>query len=61
LIEGSFVANCRHHPAHARREFRVLDVEIDVHRQLALVAMLTPVERAETLGCTHGGQHRLRA
>jgi hypothetical protein len=61
LIEGSFVADRRHHPAHARREFRVLDVEIDIHWKLALVAKLTPVVGAETLGGTHGGQHRLRA
>jgi len=58
-IEGSFMAHGGQHTADPRGEFRVLDVEIDIHGKLALMAMLTEVIRAQALGFTDSGQHGL--
>jgi len=57
LLEGNFVADRRQHAAHAGGELRVLDVEFDIDRKLATMAVLTQVVRAQTLGLSHPREH----
>jgi len=45
MVEGRLLADRRLHAAHARREFRVLDVQFDVGGKLASMAV-----RAQVVG-----------
>jgi len=44
------MADRSHHPAHPGREFRVLDVEFNIHRKLTMMAAFTKIIGARTLG-----------
>jgi hypothetical protein len=46
LLEGSFMTYVGQHPSNPGQSLRGLYVQIDIHRKLAVMAMLTPVERA---------------
>jgi hypothetical protein len=39
VIEGCLLAHHRLHAAYARREFRILDIQFDIHRKLADAAV----------------------
>jgi hypothetical protein len=46
LLEGSFMTYGGQHRSNPGRELRALYVQIDIHRKLAVMAMLTQVVRA---------------
>src|SRR5262249_33019522 len=60
LIERTFLADRSQHAAHAGREFRVLYIQLHIHRKLTTMAVLAQVVRASTLGLSHRRQHGFR-
>src|SRR5688572_7897524 len=53
MIEGSLLAYQRLHAAHSGGEFRVLNIEVDIGRELTGVAVGTQIVGPRYLDCAH--------
>src|SRR5207244_12550878 len=57
LLERQSMAPCVQHASKSGGEFRILDVEFGVYGKLTVMAVVTQIIRAQTLGFAYSGQH----
>jgi hypothetical protein len=61
VIEGSFLTHQSLHTAHSRREFRILDIQLDIGGELPPVTVRAQVIGPGQVHCTHNGEDRFGA
>jgi hypothetical protein len=57
LLERGCMANRGQHASDPGGEFRILDIEFHVRRELAVMALVAQIIRPQTLRFSHRGQH----